>query len=211
MKNKTIAIALVTTILLTACNSTTATESSVPSTEATTTTTVETTETTETTTEATTETTYDENMLHMNIEEVAQSLVDVMGKGYVIPYGDSEYWDMEIESIDGVVNYMTCGYFDYLDEEIDGYNYMYILFEIYEFDMQSEEYKQLCETGEFEKHSNTNSYNIKPLAINKQYALCVYAALGKDASIGTGFPTEQEPPYTIGNAQAGYEAFVNLE
>lgn len=229
MKKKIIAALLTSTLLISSC-STTATESIV-SEETTTTTTIETTiettteTTTEETTEATTTVTFPEDGLQMTIEEVAQTIVDAMGNEYYIYSSDveKEYWERVVNynrSL-GIVNFMTCGinYMSPEDEFVyEDYNSVAVIFNIFEFDMQLEEYASLCETYEFYQifDDKNEPYPVSALAINKQYVITVYAQYAKLDKNGvykstSDVPQETQPPFTIGNTQAGYEAFLALE
>ena len=58
-----------------------------------------------------------------------------------------------------------------------------------------------------------NGFDIEVTAINKQYVLVTFAALGNDLSISAEDMDagEKKPPFTIGNTQAGYDAFIALK
>ena len=215
MKKKVIAAVLLSAMLMSACNTATATESTAPETEAVTTTTVEET-TTETTTEATSEVTTasEEEMLDMTIEEVVQAILDATGEEYFIFVDDADSWRTTINLSEGIENYMTCGYIGRLedDEMVDGYNTIYITFEVFEFDTESEQYKSVCETGKFVISRGEDPIVKKHAVVNKQYALIAFGALCNDDEYALGKdPAELYPPYTIGKTQQGYDAFVNLK
>ena len=208
MKKKILAASLTAVLLMTACSQTNST--SVSMTEQTTTTTESTVTTTvETTTETTPGVTYSDDMLPMTIKEVADSITTAMGDDYYV-MDDKDYWKKVIDGTDGVVDYMTCGRTGELSEKIKGHNYIYIVFEIYEFDMQSDAYKNILKTNTFKDKSG---FDIEVTAINKQYVLVVFATLGNDLSISAEDmdAAEKKPPFTIGNTQAGYDAFIALK
>ena len=208
MKKKILAASLTAVLLMTACSQTNST--SVSMTEQTTTTTESTVTTTvETTTETTPGVTYSDDMLPMTIKEVADSITTAMGDDYYV-MDDKDFWKKVIDGTDGVVDYMTCGRTSELSEKIKGHNYLYIVFEIYEFDMQSDAYKNILKTNTFKDKSG---FDIEVTAINKQYVLVTFAALGNDLSISAEDMDagEKKPPFTIGNTQAGYDAFIALK
>ena len=95
---------------------------------------------------------------------------------------------------------------------IDGYNTIYIIFEVYEFDVESEQYKQVCETGEFTISRGEDPFTKKHAVVNHQFVLVAYTALCNDDEFHYGKdPEEREPPYTIGKTQLGYDAFVAMK
>ena len=209
MKNKAIVAVLLATMLMTACNTETVTESTAPTTSATTATEETTVEiTTETTTEATTEitetipeVTYTDEMLHMSIDEVADAVLTAMGSGYErLP---AKYAYNENNKSIGIVNVaVISGYTDDYGVEI------YIC----EFDMESEEYIVLSDNSSFDFYFAGSDLmgELALSAINKQYVIYVCTMPAEDGVItGTdGWVTE--PPYSIGKAQEGYDAFVAL-
>ena len=209
MKNKAIVAVLLATMLMTACNTEPVTESAAPTTSATTTTEETTVEiTTETTTEVTTETTetiievaYTDEMLHMSIDEVADAVLTAMGSGYErLP---AKYAYNENNKSIGIVNVaVISGYTDDYGVEI------YIC----EYDMESEEYIALLDNSSFDFYFVGCDVmgELALSAINKQYVIYVCTMPAEDGVItGTdGWVTE--PPYSIGKAQEGYDAFVAL-
>lgn len=209
MKRKAFAAVLLAAMLLTACSTSNTTESTAPETEAPTTTTTAAT-TVETTEETTTETEFER--LDMTIDEVIQAILDATGEEYFIYVDDADSWKTTISHSEGIVDYMTCGYIGRLegDDMVDGYNTIYITFEVYEFDTDSEQYKDVCETGEFIISRGEEPFVKKHAVVNKQFILVAGGALCNDDVYRSGDPIEVEPPYTIGKTQEGYDAFVAL-
>lgn len=214
MKRKAIAAVLLSALLLSACTKTPETSATITTEATTTTTTVEET-TTETTTEATTEeTTAELALLDMTTEEVIQAILDATGEEYFIFVDDADSWQTTINSTEGVIDYMTCGYIGRLegDDMIDGYNTIYITFEVYEFDVNSEQYKTVCETGEFIISRGEDPFVKKHCVVNGQFVLIAGGALCNDDQFHFNVdPIEYDPPYTIGKTQEGYDAFISLK
>ena len=217
MKRKVIAAALLATVFMSACNSS-APKSTTPTTtvEETTTTVEET--TTEATTEATEETTEETSaepvMLDMTTADVIQVILDAAGEEYFIFVDDEDSWKTTISHSGGIVDYMTCGYIAHLegDDMVDGYNTIYITFEVYEFDVNSEQYKNVCETGEFIISRGEDPFVKKHAVVNGQFVLVAGGALCNDYEFHPNSdPIEYEPPYTIGKTQEGYDAFLALK
>lgn len=230
LKQKALITVLASAMFMTAC-STTATEApeTVTTTEATTTTTEATTEatttTTQETTEATTVPTYTDDMLPMTINEVADSILKAMGSDYVIfdefnpdseYYMDPKLYSEKNQSV-GIVNLIGLGgtiYHETVDED-DEFNTIFVYVYIAEFDMDSEEYLNLADNGEFVFYiGRDNLYEVPKsvTAINKQYVMSIYAVLGNDYIVDhSNCIEEEESPFTIGKAQEAYEAFVALE
>ena len=210
MNKKAIAAVLSAAMLMTACNSTKATESSATETEAATvaTTLATTTEITEETTEET-----EPEKLDMTIDEVVQAILDAAGEEYFIFVDDADAWKTTVKHTEGLVNYMNCGYIGRLegDDMIDGYNTIYITFEVFEFDTESDNYRNVCETGEFVISRGDAPFMKKHAIVNRQYVLVASGALCNDDEYRYGKdPMETEPPFTIGKTQQGYEAFIAL-
>lgn len=201
MKNKVIAAVLLATMLITACNTTTITESMTSAMVVTTTaeeTTAEATTTTTETTETTPEITFTDDMLPMTIDEVVETVLSAMGDDYRrlnIDFNENN------KSI-GIIN----------DAVIVGYtNDFGVEVCICEFDMQSEEYNTLPENSEFEYYFSDNTLGkLAIAAINKQYVMYVCAMPAEDGVIGAAAEWDSEPPYSLGKAQEGYDAFVAL-
>ena len=98
------------------------------------------------------------------------------------------------------------------DDMIDGYNTIYIVFEVYELDMDSEQYKHVCENGELIISRGEDSFTKKHAFVNGQFVLIACGALCNDDEFHYGTdPQELEPPYTIGKVQEGYDAFIALK
>ena len=190
--------------------------------EETTTTEEETTTTEETTTETTTEETITAPLPETNLEKVAKAMLDAMGDDYYIyPGYDPRSEDYIADSIKdynsktGIIDVLCLGASDWSDDS----NVYYVDFEIYEFDMDSDEYQGLdigetfsCwfvsvtpETGETGSYSTDSGFVI---AINGPYVLAGRAYQGSMEFDGL---FEYEAPFTIGKAQAGYEAFIAFE
>ncbi len=231
LKQKALITVLASAMFMTAC-STTATEApetTAAPTESTTTPTEATTEatttTTQETTEATTVPTYTDDMLPMTINEVADSVLKAMGTDYVIfdefnpdneNYIDPKSYYEKNQSV-GIVNLIGLGrvlYHETVDED-EEFNTIFVYVYIAEFDMDSEEYLNLADNGEFVFYfGRDNLYEVSKsvTAINKQYVMSIYAVLGNDYTVDySNCVEEEEPPFTIGKAQEAYEAFVALE
>ena len=221
MKRKAIAAILLSAMLLSACSkqdTTTPTE-----TEAPTTTTIaavaETGETTEgETTEASesAEATAAETSVRidMTVDDVIQKILDATGDEYFVYVDDDDMWRATINNSEGIVDYKTCGYLGRLegDDMIDGYNTIYIIFEVYELDMDSEQYKRACESGEIIISRGEDPFTKRHCFVNGQFVLLAGAALCNDDEFHYGTdPEELEPPYTIGKTQEGYDAFMSLK
>ena len=219
MKRKVITAVLLSAMLLSACSkpdattpTTTATE--VPATTTTTATTVETTEAPEAT-ESTEETVAETAVrIDKTVNDVIQAILDATGDEYFIYVDDADMWQATMNHSEGIVDYKTCGYIDRLegDDMIDGYNTIYIVFEVYELDMDSEQYKHVCETGEMIISRGEDSFTKKHCFVNGQFVLIACGALCNDDEFHYGTdPQELEPPYTIGKTQEGYDAFMSLK
>lgn len=218
MKKKAIAAILLSAMLLSACSkpeTTTAskpTETEAPTTTTTAATTVETTEeTTEATEESVTETAA---RIDMTVDDVIQTILAATGDKYFVYVDDEDMWRATINNSEGIVDYKTCGYISRLesDDMIDGYNTIYIVFEVYELDMESEQYKHVCEKGELIISRGEDSFTKKHAFVNGQFVLIACGALCNDDEFHYGTdPQELEPPYTIGKVQEGYDAFIALK
>ena len=219
MKRKAIAAILLSAMLLSACSNkpdattpTTLAETETPATTVA--------ETTEATTEATEATETSEKAaapavrLDKTIDDVVQTILDATGDEYFVYVDDADMWQATISHSEGIVDYKTCGYISRLEGEdmVKGYNTIYIVFEVYELDMESEQYKHVCEKGELIISRGEDSFTKKHAFVNGQFVLIACGALCNDDEFHYGTdPQELEPPYTIGKVQEGYDAFIALK
>lgn len=214
MKKFITAVLAASMFMLTACNA--GSKPAASSTGATEMTTETTTAATETTTETTTEPTSKD--LKMTIDEVAKALIDKTNCGFAVdPLTDpssSEFFEkpmLEKQKTVGIQNHRTVSFF-YEDPKNDD-NSITVIVDIYEYDMESKEYKALSENKEFKAFrvsgyaDKYDAYDIEctASAINKQYVIEIYAFTGsvKDE--------EETAPFKIEQAQKIYDAFKNLK
>ena len=219
MKRKAIAAILLSAVLLSACSSkpdattpTTLAETETPATTAAETT-VLAAETTEAS-EVTEEVAAAPVRLDKTVDDVIQVILNATGDEYFVFADDADMWQATIKNSEGIVDYKTCGYISRLegDDMIDGYNTIYIVFEVYELDMDSEQYKHVCEKGELIISRGEDSFTKKHAFVNGQFVLIACGALCNDDEFHYGTdPQELEPPYTIGKVQEGYDAFIALK
>ena len=219
MKRKAIAAILLSAVLLSACSSKpdATTPTTLAETETPATTVAETTvlaaETTEVS-EVTEEVAAAPVRLDKTVDDVIQVILDATGDEYFVYTDDADMWQATIKNSEGIVDYKTCGYISRLegDDMIDGYNTIYIVFEVYELDMDSEQYKHVCEKGELIISRGEDSFTKKHAFVNGQFVLIACGALCNDDEFHYGTdPQELEPPYTIGKVQEGYDAFIALK
>ena len=217
MKRKAIAAILLSAMFLSACSKPDATTPTTTETEVLAATTAETTEINEATeaTEETEETVASTAVrIDKSVDDVVQAILNATGEEYFIYVDDADMWQATINHSEGIVDYKTCGYIGRLegDDKIDGYNTIYILFEVYELDMDSEQYKRVCESGEMLISRGEDSFSKKHCFVNGQFVLIACGALCNDDEYHYGSdPNELEPPYTIGKTQEGYDAFMSLK
>ena len=219
MKRKVIAAILLSAVLLSACSSKpdATTPTTLAETETPATTVAETTVLTAETTEAaevTEEVAAAPVRLDKTVDDVIQVILDATGDEYFVYTDDADMWQATIKNSEGIVDYKTCGYISRLegDDMIDGYNTIYIVFEVYELDMDSEQYKHVCENGELIISRGEDSFTKKHAFVNGQFVLIACGALCNDDEFHYGTdPQELEPPYTIGKVQEGYDAFIALK
>lgn len=213
MKRKVIAAILLSAVLLSACSSkpdattpTTLAETETPATTVA--------ETTVLAAETTEEVAAAPVRLDKTVDDVIQVILDATGDEYFVYTDDADMWQATIKNSEGIVDYKTCGYISHLegDDMIDGYNTIYIVFEVYELDMDSEQYKHVCENGELIISRGEDSFTKKHAFVNGQFVLIACGALCNDDEFHYGTdPQELEPPYTIGKVQEGYDAFIALK
>lgn len=213
MKRKAIAAILLSAVLLSACSSkpdattpTTLAETETPATTVA--------ETTVLAAETTEEVAAAPVRLDKTVDDVIQVILDATGDEYFVYTDDADMWQATINNSEGIVDYKTCGYISRLegDDMIDGYNTIYIVFEVYELDMDSEQYKHVCEEGELIISRGEDSFTKKHAFVNGQFVLIACGALCNDDEFHYGTdPQELEPPYTIGKVQEGYDAFIALK
>ena len=219
MKRKAIAAILLSAVLLSACSSKpdATTPTTLAETETPATTVAETTVLATETTEAaivTEEVAAAPVRLDKTVDDVIQVILDATGDEYFVYTDDADMWQATIKNSEGIVDYKTCGYISRLegDDMIDGYNTIYIVFEVYELDMDSEQYKHVCENGELTISRGEDSFTKKHAFVNGQFVLIACGALCNDDEFHYGTdPQELEPPYTIGKVQEGYDAFIALK
>ena len=218
MKRKAIAAILLSAVLLSACSKPEPTDIATPTeTEAPATAVAETTVLAAETTEAaivTEEVNAAPVRLDKTVDDVIQVILNATGDEYFVFADDADMWQATIKNSEGIVDYKTCGYISRLegDDKIDGYNTIYIVFEVYELDMDSEQYKQVCENGELTISRGEDSFTKKHAFVNGQFVLIACGALCNDDEFHYGTdPQELEPPYTIGKVQEGYDAFIALK
>ena len=219
MKRKAIAAILLSAVLLSACSSKpdATTPTTLAETEAPATTVAETTVLAAETTEAaevTEEVAAAPVRLDKTVDDVIQVILNATGDEYFVYTDDADMWQATIKNSEGIVDYKTCGYISRLegDDMIDGYNTIYIVFEVYELDMDSEQYKHVCENGELIISRGEDSFTKKHAFVNGQFVLIACGALCNDDEFHYGTdPQELEPPYTIGKVQEGYDAFIALK
>lgn len=219
MKRKAIAAILLSAVLLSACSSKpdATTPTTLAETETPATTVAETTvlaaETTEAS-EVTEEVAAAPVRLDKTVDDVIQVILNATGDEYFVFTDDADMWQATIKNSEGIVDYKTCGYISRLegDDMIDGYNTIYIVFEVYELDMDSEQYKHVCENGELIISRGEDSFTKKHAFVNGQFVLIACGALCNDDEFHYGTdPQELEPPYTIGKVQEGYDTFIALK
>ena len=219
MKRKAIAAILLSAVLLSACSSKpdATTPTTLAETETPATTVAETTVLAAETTEAaevTEEVAAAPVRLDKTVDDVIQVILNATGDEYFVYTEDADMWQATIKNSEGIVDYKTCGYISRLegDDMIDGYNTIYIVFEVYELDMDSEQYKHVCENGELIISRGEDSFTKKHAFVNGQFVLIACGALCNDDEFHYGTdPQELEPPYTIGKVQEGYDAFIALK
>ena len=219
MKRKAIAAILLSAVLLSACSSKpdATTPTTLAETETPATTVAETTVLAAGTTEAaevTEEVAAAPVRLDKTVDDVIQVILNATGDEYFVYTDDADMWQATINNSEGIVDYKTCGYISRLegDDMIDGYNTIYIVFEVYELDMDSEQYKHVCENGELIISRGEDSFTKKHAFVNGQFVLIACGALCNDDEFHYGTdPQELEPPYTIGKVQEGYDAFIALK
>ena len=218
MKRTAIAAILLSAVLLSACSKPEPTDIATPTeTEAPATTVAETTVLAAETTEAaevTEEVAAAPVRLDKTVDDVIRTILNATGDEYFVFADDADMWQATIKNSEGIVDYKTCGYISRLegDDMIDGYNTIYIVFEVYELDMDSEQYKHVCENGELTISRGEDSFTKKHAFVNGQFVLIACGALCNDDEFHYGTdPQELEPPYTIGKVQEGYDAFIALK
>lgn len=216
MKRKAIAAILLSAVLLSACSSKpdATTPTTLAETETPATTVAETTVLAAETTEVTEEVAAAPVRLDKTVDDVIQVILNATGDEYFVFADDADMWQATIKNSEGIVDYKTCGYISRLegDDMIDGYNTIYIVFEVYELDMDSEQYKHVCENGELTISRGEDSFTKKHAFVNGQFVLIACGALCNDDEFHYGTdPQELEPPYTIGKVQEGYDAFIALK
>ena len=218
MKRTAIAAILLSAVLLSACSKPEPTDIATPTeTETPAITVAETTVLAAGTTEAaivTEEVAAAPVRLDKTVDDVIQVILNATGDEYFVFADDADMWQATIKNSEGIVDYKTCGYISRLEgnDMIDGYNTIYIVFEVYELDMDSEQYKHVCENGELTISRGEDSFTKKHAFVNGQFVLIACGALCNNDEFHYGTdPQELEPPYTIGKVEEGYDAFIALK
>ena len=129
--------------------------------------------------------------------------------------------DMKLDRVhtpseDSAIENIKAGIVDcrYLSEiatgvKIEGYDSYEIAIVIAEYDMNSDNYKNLKVGDEIEVWQSMYPTHLKVTAINKQYVLCCYENLAK----GTAFNEQDKNsmgPFTIERLKKAYEVFTKL-
>ena len=219
MRKEFISVMLISALMLSACNGSSAGSSSDNSSSGDVSSEVTTVgvESSDTSSEETTsvETTVDK--LDISMEDVENIITNAMGDDFPYriicgPKDENDSIKQQNESV-GILDYRVYHYYAY--EQSDGsfseeqtaqdQTLLMLCFSIYEFDMTSEAYKELS-VGSPLTYYWTNvegAGQATVLAINKQFVYCY-------GIVSYGENKETEPPFTIGNVQAGYEAFISL-
>lgn len=230
-KELTAALLAASMLLMTGCVSTKPISSVTISTEDTTveTTTETTTEaTTTTTTEATTitteattttaETTTESKRLQMTIDEVVKAIIKESNCGFTLdPLSNpksKEYFEkpmLKKQKKIGILNHRTVSYFY---EDMKHYdNSITVIVDIYEFDMESKQYKAIKENKGFKayqvlgygKKAAADKIDCIASAVNKQFVVYIQGSTGNNDN------QEEKAPFKISQASKAYYAFKNLK
>ncbi len=226
-KELTAALLAASMLLMTGCVSSKPISSVTISTEETTveTTTETTTEaTTTTTTEATTTTTaettpeQESEKLNMTIDEVVKAIIKESNCGFKLdPLSNpksKEFFEkpmLKKQKKIGILNHRTVSYFY---EDMKHYdNSITVIVDIYEFDMESKQYKAIKENKGFKayqvlgygKKAAADKIDCIASAVNKQYVVYIQGSTGNNDN------QEEKAPFKISQASKAYYAFKNLK
>ena len=185
-------------------------------TEATTTTTEATTTTTEATTTA--ETTTESKKLHMTIDEVVNAIIKESNCGFKLDQlsnpKSKEFFEkpmLKKQKKIGILNHRTVSYFY---EDMKHYdNSITVIVDIYEFDMESKQYKAIKENKGFKayqvlgygKKAAADKIDCIASAVNKQFVVYIQGSTGNNDN------QEEKAPFKISQASKAYYAFKNLK
>jgi hypothetical protein len=226
-KELTAALLAASMLLMTGCVSSKPISSVTISTEETTveTTTETTTEaTTTTTTEATTTTTaettpeQESEKLNMTIDEVVKAIIKESNCGFKLdPLSNpksKEFFEkpmLKKQKKIGILNHRTVSYFY---EDMKHYdNSITVIVDIYEFDMESKQYKAIKENKGFKayqvlgygKKAAADKIDCIASAVNKQYVVYIQGSTGNNDN------KEEKAPFKNSQASKDYYAFKNLK
>lgn len=223
-KELTAALLAASMLLMTGCVSTKPISSVTIPTEETTvettteTTTEATTTTTETTTTTTAETTQESEKLQMTIDEVVKAIIKESNCGFKLdPLSNpksKEYFEkpmLKKQKKIGILNHRTVSYFY---EDMKHYdNSITVIVDIYEFDMESKQYKAIKENKGFKayqvlgygKKAAADKIDCIASAVNKQFVVYIQGSTGNNDN------QEEKAPFKISQASKAYYAFKNLK
>lgn len=225
-KELTAALLAASMFLMTGCVSTKPISSVTIPTEETTvetkteTTTEATTTTTETTTTTTAETTPEQESekLNMTIDEVVKAIIKESNCGFKLdPLSNpksKEFFEkpmLKKQKKIGILNHRTVSYFY---EDMKHYdNSITVIVDIYEFDMESKQYKAIKENKGFKayqvlgygKKAAADKIDCIASAVNKQYVVYIQGSTGNNDN------QEEKAPFKISQASKAYYAFKNLK
>ena len=174
----------------------------------------------ETTTETTTETeptkTTDKSYVQAPKNDSFDDFVRVVEKVFAA-LGDG-YENLQYQSVDEAEQNKNCGIINMVhiwrgepvtkpDDEPDGQ--LIIEIYIFEFDTESSQYKDLKVGNNMEFHAERLNTPAVVTAINKQYVISFYAAEFYANLLVN--KCETLPEFTLGNLQAGYDAFIKFD
>ncbi len=197
-----------------------ASETTVEITETTTEATTTTTEATTTTTEATTtsETTTESKKLQMTIDEVVKAIIKESNCGFKLDQlsnpKSKEFFEkpmLKKQKKIGILNHRTVSYFY---EDMKHYdNSITVIVDIYEFDMESKQYKAIKENKGFKayqvlgygKKAAADKIDCIASAVNKQFVVYIQGSTGNNDN------QEEKAPFKISQASKAYYAFKNLK
>ena len=229
-KELTAALLAASMLLMTGCVSTKPISSvTVPAETTTETTVVTTTETTTeatttTTTEATTTTTAEttpeteSEKLQMTIDEVVKAIIKESNCGFKLDQlsnpKSKEFFEkpmLKKQKKIGILNHRTVSYFY---EDMKHYdNSITVIVDIYEFDMESKQYKAIKENKGFKayqvlgygKKAAADKIDCIASAVNKQFVVYIQGSTGNNDN------QEEKAPFKISQASKAYYAFKNLK
>lgn len=147
-----------------------------------------------------------------NLDDVVALTVAGLGSDYK-DYLNLKYMDPEASSKNlekGIRNYAYIWRGDSDTDPVSGdiIKELTVNIYIFEVDTASDNYKNLKEGGMLTFFNGYGTEAAVITAINKQYVLCIYA---KEFNKDDKTIEETLPEFTLGNAQAGYKAFVDIK